>query len=51
VGTITNISDVYSGGLNEVLPVPQPPAAPDAVAALARYVREPVDGAGAEGAS
>jgi len=50
-GTVTQISDVYSGSLDKVLAVPQPPADPDAVAALARYVREPVDGGQAEGAS
>ncbi len=44
-GTITSISEVYSGSLDEVIPVPQPPADPDAVAALARHlasVRGPV---------
>ena len=39
--TITNISDVYGGSLDEVLAVPQPPADPDAVAALARYLTAP----------
>jgi hypothetical protein len=40
-GTITQISDVYSGSLDEALPVPQPPADPEAVAALARYLTAP----------
>jgi hypothetical protein len=42
-GTICQISDVYSGSLDEVLPVPQPPADPDSVATLARYVTAPPD--------
>jgi hypothetical protein len=37
-GAICTISDVYSGELDKVLDVPQPPADPDAVAALARYL-------------
>ena len=37
-GTVGQISDVYGGSLDEVLAVPQPPADPDAVAALGRYV-------------
>ena len=37
-GAICTISDVYSGSLDQVLAVPQPPADPAAVAALARYV-------------
>ena len=37
-GGICTISDVYSGQLDELLAAPQPPADPDAVAALARYV-------------
>lgn len=37
-GTVTQISDVYSGSLDEVMPVPQPPADPAAVATLVRYV-------------
>ena len=44
-GTITQISDVYSGSLDELLPVPQPLADPGAVAALARYVAVPKDDA------
>jgi hypothetical protein len=40
-GTITNISDVYGGSLDEVLAAPQPPADPEAVAALARYLTAP----------
>jgi hypothetical protein len=39
-GTITQISEIYAGGLDELLPVPQPPAEPAAVAALARYVAD-----------
>jgi hypothetical protein len=35
--TITQMSDIYAGGLDEVLPPAQPPADPSAVAALARY--------------
>jgi len=50
-GSVTKISDVYSGSLDKAMPVPQPAADPDAVAALARYVREPVGGGRAEGAS
>ncbi len=37
-GTITQLSDVYSGSLDQVLPVPQPPADPAALGALSRYV-------------
>jgi hypothetical protein len=37
-GTITQMSDIYSGSLDDVLPVPQPPADLDAVATLDRYV-------------
>jgi hypothetical protein len=37
-GTVTQISDIYSRSLDDVLPVPQPPADPDVVAALDRYV-------------
>jgi len=37
-GTISQISDIYSGSLDELLPVPQPPADPSHIAALARYV-------------
>ena len=37
-GAICTISDVYSGSLDQVLAVPQPPADPAGVAALARYV-------------
>ena len=40
-GAICTISDVYGGSLDEVLAVPQPPADPDAVAALARYLTAP----------
>lgn len=48
-GTIANISDVYSG-LVGIMPVPQPPADPDAVAALARYLSAPpASAAGAPG--
>lgn len=35
---ICTISDVYDGSLDEVLAVPQPPADPDAVAKLTRYL-------------
>jgi hypothetical protein len=45
-GTICTISEVYSGSLDEVLPVPQPPADPLAVAALARYVTASADDTG-----
>lgn len=37
-GTVGQISDVYSGSLDEVMRAPQPPADPAAVAALVRYV-------------
>ena len=37
-GTICSIGDVYAGSLDTVLPLPQPPAASDAVAALSRYL-------------
>jgi hypothetical protein len=40
-GTVTQISDVYSGSLDEVMAPGQPPAAPAAAAALARYVTAP----------
>ena len=36
-GTVTQIADIYAGGLDKVLPVPQPPADPAIVAALAQY--------------
>jgi hypothetical protein len=49
-GTVSQIGDVYSGSLDEVFPVPQPPADTAAVAALARYVAGPAasaaDGSG-----
>jgi len=44
-GTVTQISDVYGGALDEVLPLPQPPADPEAVAALERYLTRPLDAA------
>jgi len=44
-GTVTQISDVYGGSLDEVLAVPQPPADPEAVAALTRYLARPPDAA------
>lgn len=50
-GTISQISDIYSGSLGELLPVPQASADPDAVAALVRYIGEPVNGGQDEGAS
>jgi hypothetical protein len=40
-GTICTISEVYSGSLDKLLPVPQPPAAPAAVAALTRHLAAP----------
>ena len=40
-GAICTIGDVYSGSLDEVLAVPQSPADPAAVAALARYLSSP----------
>lgn len=40
-GAICTISDVYGGSLDEVLAVPQSPADPEAVAALARYLTAP----------
>jgi hypothetical protein len=40
-GAICAISDVYNGELDRVLAVPQPPADPDAVVALARYLTVP----------
>jgi len=36
-GTVTQIADIYAGGLVKVLRVPQPPADPAIVAALAQY--------------
>jgi len=44
-GAICTISDVYGGALDEVLPLPQPPADPEAVAALERYLTRPLDAA------
>jgi hypothetical protein len=44
-GTICSIGDVYSGSLDKVLPLPQPPADPDAVTALTRYLTRPPDAA------
>jgi len=44
-GTITQISDVYGASLDKVLPLPQPPADPAAVAALMRYLIRPPDAA------
>ncbi len=40
-GSICTISEVYGGSLDEVLAVPQRPAGPEAVAALARYLTAP----------
>jgi hypothetical protein len=40
-GAICTIGDLYEGSLDELLATPQPPADPDAVAALARYVTAP----------
>ena len=40
-GAICTISDVYGGSLDEVLAVPQSPADPESVAALARYLTAP----------
>jgi hypothetical protein len=40
-GIICPISEVYGAELDKVFPVPQPPATPDAVAALARYLPRP----------
>jgi hypothetical protein len=37
-GTITQISDVYRGSLDKVLPVPQSSANPSVIAALARFI-------------
>lgn len=43
-GTICSIGEAATGSLADLLPVPQPPADPGIVAALARYVREPAGG-------
>jgi hypothetical protein len=42
-GTVTQISDVYGGSLDEVLAVPQPPADSSAVEALSRFLARPLD--------
>jgi hypothetical protein len=40
-GTICTIGEARDGDLDQLLPVPQPPADPAIVAELARYVTHP----------